>query len=760
MGTKAKFVTAMAAIAALFSSAVAQADYTESLSGLGSYKTLDMVYVKGGSYTRGCSSNDNACESTEKPSHSVTLSDYYIGKYELTNAQWVAVMGGSGTKDNKPKTSITWYDAVEFTCKLSKQTNKKYRLVTDAEFEYAARGGINKNNFLYSGSNTANDVAWTSANAGGGYGAKDVGTKNANTLGIYDLSGNVYEWTLDSWGWAATYSSSSGLTNPMNRPTAHTQKTRRGGSYDQPASESRVSAHKIRSIEGKDGSIGLRLARSVSDNDPAAKIDPCGITQPFPSGAKTNYRDERIATADDEAWIYDMGEYNPGMGYVLRLSPTGAARYAMIMNGNVISYGDASASGEWFTVNGQSLYIVPSSGTAKKYIYLPLCRERCDNMSMMPSTDMPGRYERMKISDFKGAEKVTLTTISSPKTPQALAQAAGKTMVDMANPPETGHDTRLIEGAAQAWVQDNVALNAGGTHRYRKDFDNAQDMRFVVWDAAANSSTLLAHGPWFTVDSTFLRVKDPNGANYDYLYNVVEKDGKQTLYHISFQSYEPGDFRMFEKMNASSVPQWKEPTSNTTYNQGASKYIPPSTSGTMPSVSSNSSSSVAAASPSSSSKASSSSVAASPSSSSKPSSSSVAASSSSSVVASSSSRPSSSSVAASPSSSSTITSSSSVAESLSSSSEVDVSSSSEDDGTPILSQIAANNLAVQIKNGVNLQVAKGAVVEIYGIKGNLINRQNYKSGVYILSLANLPKGVYLVKVGFGSDMKILRVPVM
>jgi len=742
MNTKAMFGTTLAAIVAFFSSAAAQADYTEALTGLtSSQKTLDMVYVKGGTYTRGCSTGDNACESTEKPAHSVTLSDYYIGKYELTNAQWVAVMGGSGTKDNKPKTNITWYDAVEFTCKLSKQTNKKYRLVTDAEFEYAAREGINKSNFLYSGSNTANDVAWTSANAGGGYTAKDVGTKNANKLGIFDLSGNVYEWTLDSWGWGATYSSSSGLTNPMNRPTAHTQKTRRGGSYDQPASESRVSAHKIRSIEGKDGSIGLRLARSVNDNDPAAKIDPCGITQPFPSGAKTNYRDDRIATADDEAWIYDMGEYNPGMGYVLRLSTNGAAKYAMIMNYNGTQYVTDQASGEWFTVNGQSLYIVPTSGAAKKYIYLPLCRERCDNMSMMPSTDMPGRYERMKLADFSGANKVTLPTISSPKTPQALAQAAGKTNENMANPPKTGRDLRLVEGTANAWVQDNVALNAGGTHRYRKDFDSQSDMRFVVWDAAANTSTLLAHGPWFTVDSTFLRVEDPNGAKYDYLYNVVEKDGKQTLYHISFQSYEPGDFRMFEKMSASSVPQWKEPTSNDTYNQGASKYIPPSENGTMPSVSSTSSSSVAATSPSSSSNVSSSSRASG-------SSSSVASGSSSSRASGSS-----SSIAGGSSSSRTGSSSS-----YSSTSET--SSSSTDGETPILSQIATSNQAIQVKNGVNLQIVNNATVEIYGIKGNLIKRQNYKSGVYPLSLAHLPKGIYLVKVQFGSDIKMLRVPIM
>jgi len=80
--------------------------------------------------------------------------------------------------------------------------------------------------------------------------------------------------------------------------------------------------------------------------------------------------------------------------------------------------------------------------------------------------------------------------------------------------------------------------------------------------------------------------------------------------------------------------------------------------------------------------------------------------------------------------------------------------------TPILSNIAKNNFAMQTKNAVNLQVEKGAMVEIYGIKGNLINKQSYTSGSHTLSLANLPRGMYLVKVRFGSDIKVLRVPVM
>jgi formylglycine-generating enzyme required for sulfatase activity len=675
MSTKAMLGTALVAIAT--STAMAQSDYTETtnVSISGTNKTLDMVYVEGGTYQRGCSGS--GCGPNESPVNSVTLSNYYVGKYEVTNAQWKAVMGDNTTANNQPKTSITWYDAIEFTCKLSEKTKKKYRLLTDAEFEYAARGGKSNHNngHLYSGSNTADNVAWTSANSGSGYGAKDVGGKAANGLGIYDMSGNVYEWTHDSWGDYGT----GPFTNPIDRPIVHMQKTRRGGSYDQPASESRVYARKIRSIEGKDGSIGFRLARSVNDSDPAAQIDPCDIHAPPPTGGKISFRDERLITEDDEVWLYDLSTYVPGnpMAYAIKIGANGAAKYTLIMNGNEMSYGDAMASGEWFTQNSYALYI----GT-KRYVYYVIDH---NSMSLMLDGDSPGRYVRTKVSAYTGANKVTLPTIASPKTPEQLAQAQSKVTIDMANPPITGRDSRLIEGSSSAWLQDNVAMGAGGTHRYRKDFDDANSMRFVVWDAP--TSTLLANGPWFTVDNTFLRVKDKNGATYDYLYSV-SADGKK-LYHISFQSYEIGDFRMFEKVSSSTnctntresitcVQGWIEPAANaTTYNQGASTYIPPSSNPVDPSSSSNGNSSSSAG------------------------------------------------------------------------------------NTSILSQIAVSNQATLMKSGMNLHTVNGATVEIYNIKGKLISRQNYASGIYSLSFANMPKGMYIAKVRFGSSkVKILRMPVM
>ena len=542
------------------SSVTSPTDFTEKVNGV----DLDMVYVKGGTFKMGCSEGDTHCESTEKPAHNVTLSDYYVGKYEVTNAQWQAVMKDGTANDKKPKTSITWYDAIEFTCKLSAQTGKKYRLATEAEFEFAARGGTKSKGYLYSGSNNADDVAWHSGNVpqvcfgstcypGG---AQNVGGKAPNELGIYDMSGNVYEWVYDNWG---NYNSEgTALTNPTT-VHKHMQKVRRGGSHDQPASESRVSARKIRSIEGQDGSIGFRLALSVSDSRPDGMEDPCGIHQPPPSGGSKGFRDERLITAEGEVWAP-----SGGYGNMFIIKNNGAAIAAAVYGG---TYVIEDAKGEWYTLNCFSLNIVPSSGTAKKYIYYLIDE---NNMSLMPEGGMPGRYERKTIAEVSGASRLTVPTITNPKTPEQLAPAGYN--IDMSNPPTTGRDPRLIEGSNDAWVQDNVKLGAGGTHRYRFDFDSENSARFVVWDPP--SSTGLARGTWFTVDNNFLRITY-NGKNYDYLYTVTS-DGK-TYYHISYQGYEPGDFRMFEKMNANDVPAWIEPTMYPyeSMANGSSTYIPP-----------------------------------------------------------------------------------------------------------------------------------------------------------------------------------------
>jgi hypothetical protein len=203
---------------------------------------------------------------------------------------------------------------------------------------------------------------------------------------------------------------------------------------------------------------------------------------------------------------------------------------------------------------------------------------------MMPEGGMPGRYLRKPTADVEGAAKVMVPTIANPKIPEQLAPVSYNT--DMSNPPTDEQDPRLIDGKDSAWLQDNVALNLGGTHRYRFDFDSKDTVRFVVYDAGAangGTSVILSTGKWFTVDDMFLRITK-NGKNYDYLYTVTA-DGK-TYYHISYQGYEPGDFRMFQKVSTSAVPQWIEPTMEPYANaaNGSSTYIPPSESGTTASI--------------------------------------------------------------------------------------------------------------------------------------------------------------------------------
>ncbi|MBL7795631.1 MAG: formylglycine-generating enzyme family protein [Saprospiraceae bacterium] len=169
----------------------------------------EMVFVAGGRYTMGCknSRRDGECYDWEKPPHEVTVQDFYIGKYEVTQAEWRRVMGNdpswnSGC-DQCPVERVSWDDAQEFIRKLNARMGKKYRLPTEAEWEYAARGGNKSRDYLYSGSNSVADVAWYDGNTrigntnGSRKTTRTVGTRMANELGLHDMSGNVWEWVED-----------------------------------------------------------------------------------------------------------------------------------------------------------------------------------------------------------------------------------------------------------------------------------------------------------------------------------------------------------------------------------------------------------------------------------------------------------------------------------------------------------------------------------------------------------------------------------
>ena len=221
---------------------------------------IDMVFVKGGTFTMGATAEQGSdAYSNEKPTHSVTVSDFYIGKYEVTQAQWKAVMGSNPSKftgDNNPVEQVSWNDIQEFITKLNAQTGKKYRLPTEAEWEYAARGGNQSKGYKYSGSNSIGDVAWYYSNTS--YNTYPVGQKTPNELGIYDMSGNVGEWCQDLYG----YYSSEAQTNPTG-PSSGSDRVLRGGSWCSYARFCRVSYRSCSNPDDPGINYGFRLACSA-----------------------------------------------------------------------------------------------------------------------------------------------------------------------------------------------------------------------------------------------------------------------------------------------------------------------------------------------------------------------------------------------------------------------------------------------------------------------------------------------------------------
>lgn len=218
--------------------------------------TYDMIKVQAGTFTMGATSEMKDPYDDEKPTHQVTLTnDYYIGKTEVTQALWKAVMGNNPSRfigDNLPVERVSWNDCQKFISKLNSMTGQNFRLPTEAEWEFAARGGNNSNHYQYSGSNKLGDVAWYDGNSGSKTHA--VATKQPNELGIYDMSGNVWEWCSDGYG---NYSSSS-QTNPTG-PNSGSFRMGRGGGWPDCARDCRSSRRAIGEPDDSINSVGLRL---------------------------------------------------------------------------------------------------------------------------------------------------------------------------------------------------------------------------------------------------------------------------------------------------------------------------------------------------------------------------------------------------------------------------------------------------------------------------------------------------------------------
>ena len=220
--------------------------------------TFKMVTVEGGTFTMGGTSEQGAVASDEKPTHSVTLSTYLIGKTEVTQELWQAVMGTnpSTTKGNSfPVVKVSWNDCQTFIKKLNVLTGKNFRLPTEAEWEYAARGGNKSKAYKYSGSSTINNVAWYKANAGI---IKPVASLQPNELGIYDMSGNVWEFCND---WYGNYSGEA-QTNPIG-PASGDYRVQRGGSCATGADQCRISYRGAADPTAPFDHVGLRLCLST-----------------------------------------------------------------------------------------------------------------------------------------------------------------------------------------------------------------------------------------------------------------------------------------------------------------------------------------------------------------------------------------------------------------------------------------------------------------------------------------------------------------
>jgi len=218
--------------------------------------SFEMIFVEGGEFVMGCTQEQSDCFNNEKPAHKVSLSDFYMAKYPITQKLWYVVMGSSiqqqrslserntlcGEGDDYPMYFINYEECEAFCTKLNKLLSDKlpegykFKLPTEAQWEHAARGGRRSNGYRYSGGNGLNNFAWNYDNSNKT--THSVGKKMPNELGIYDMSGNVWEWCSD-W-YDVNYYGISPLIDPKG-PDSGTLRVMRGGAWNEPAARCRVS---------------------------------------------------------------------------------------------------------------------------------------------------------------------------------------------------------------------------------------------------------------------------------------------------------------------------------------------------------------------------------------------------------------------------------------------------------------------------------------------------------------------------------------
>ena len=217
-----------------------------------------MIYVEGGSFMMGAADDDSEAWDDEKPCHKVTLDGYYMAETQVTQALWEAVMGWNPSNwkaPNRPVECVTWDDCQKFLMKLNALTGMQFCLPTEAQWEYAARGGKCSKGYKYAGSNDLGSVAWYYGNSNGE--THDVKQKEPNELGFYDMTGNVWEWCND---WlAGSYYANSPEHNPQG-PGSGYCRVLRGGTWCCDARRCRLSYRDLDGPGCGGNGYGLRFA--------------------------------------------------------------------------------------------------------------------------------------------------------------------------------------------------------------------------------------------------------------------------------------------------------------------------------------------------------------------------------------------------------------------------------------------------------------------------------------------------------------------
>ena len=439
------------------------ANFADTVDGV----AIDMVYVKGSTFTLGCEAG--TCPADTKPVPDVKVSGYHIGKTEVSIAMWNAVMdtsvpsyGGAGGS----YTGMTWYDAMEFSCRLSELTGRNYRMTTEAEWEYAAK----------------------------------------NRRSALDKIGTGEEWAYNSWN-----SAHSGGTDPVGTNSGmHTQKTRR----DAQGTADNITGRLIRSIEG----VGpaLRLAVSNEMDLPPGYVPPCDLHAPEVDGEPVNsYRDPRWITGSGKHW--KTGSIAIG-NFDLRVWEDGTARLG-------------SANGQWFTSNNIAFVFVPSSGTITKFAYIFLDTTQASLISDkgFMSGGYIGRI--MKDTASNVAKPTIAALKSGEELAAAAGDDFKMVKMDTIPESAKKQDPRLLDGTTQGWFQDNRSAGGVHHYRKDVDADefrftvNQGTNRTMLangkWFTVNNTFLRVTHSGGYTTD--YLYAVDADGTFYHNSFQAYER---------------------------------------------------------------------------------------------------------------------------------------------------------------------------------------------------------------------------------------------